>query len=70
MTVSSTVPLPEKDFKAQIKDDMVMKVGIDIFDDAMEAQALYHLKRRLENLARQDSRICEAGNTGVMLKTR
>jgi phosphoenolpyruvate phosphomutase len=66
MTVSSTVPLPEKDFKAQIKDDMVMKVGIDIFDDAMEAQALYHLKK-------DDWRIwldkivefCEAGNTGV-----
>lgn len=45
MTVSSTLPLPEKDFKAVIKDGMVMKVGIEFFDDAMEAQALYHLKR-------------------------
>lgn len=45
MTVSSTLPLPEKDFKAQVKDGMVMKVGVDIFNEAMEAQALYKLKR-------------------------
>ena len=45
MTVSSTLPLPEKDFKAQVVDGMVMKVGVDIFNEAMEAQALYHLKR-------------------------
>ena len=45
MTVSSTLPLPEKDFKAVIKNGMVMKVGIEFFDDAMEAQALYHLKK-------------------------
>ncbi len=43
MTVSSTLPLPEKDFKALVKDDMVMKVGVDIFNEAMEAQALYKL---------------------------
>ena len=36
MTVSSTLPLPEKDFKAVVKDGMVMKVGIEFFDDAME----------------------------------
>lgn len=45
MTVSSTLPLPEKDFKAQVKDGIVMKVGVDIFTDAMEAQALYKLKK-------------------------
>ena len=43
MTVSSTLPLPEKDFKAQVRDGKVMKVGVDIFDEAMEAQALYKL---------------------------
>lgn len=43
MTVSSTLPLPEKDFKAQVKDGKVLKVGVDIFDEAMEAQALYKL---------------------------
>lgn len=45
MAVSSTLPLPEKDFKAVVKDGMVIKVGIEFFTDAMEAQALYHLKR-------------------------
>ena len=45
MTVSSTLPLPEKDFKAQVKDGKVLKVGVDIFDDAMEAQALYKLQK-------------------------
>ena len=43
MTVSSTLPLPEKDFKAQVVNGMVMKVGVDIFNEAMEAQALYKL---------------------------
>jgi len=45
MKVSSTVPLPDKDFKAVIKDGKVMKVGVGFFTDAMEAQALYKLNR-------------------------
>ena len=45
MTVSSTLPLPEKDFKAIVKDGMVMKVGIEFFNEAMEAQALYKLNK-------------------------
>ena len=45
MTVSSTLPLPDKDFKAQVKDGKVMRVGVDIFNDAMEAQPLYKLNR-------------------------
>lgn len=43
MTVSSTLPLPEKDFKAVVRDGMVMKVGVEFFNEAMEAQALYKL---------------------------
>lgn len=46
MVVSSTLPLPEKDFKAQVKDGKVQKVGVDIFNDAVEAQALYKLNRK------------------------
>lgn len=45
MTVSSTLPLPEKDFKARVVDGMVMAVGVDIFNEAMEAQALYKLNK-------------------------
>lgn len=66
MTVSSTLPLPEKDFKAQIVDGKVMKVGVDIFNDAMEAQALYKLNRAdwkvwLDKI----TEFCEAGNSKV-----
>ena len=66
MTVSSTLPLPEKDFKAQVKDGKVMKVGVDIFNEAMEAQALYKLKKDdwkvwLDKIID----FCEAGNTKV-----
>ncbi len=45
MTVSSTLPLPEKDFKARVTDGMVMAVGVDIFNEAMEAQPLYCLRQ-------------------------
>ena len=66
MTVSSTLPLPEKDFKEQIKDGKVMKVGVDIFNEAMEAQALYHLKKDdwkvwLDKIIE----FCDADNTKV-----
>ncbi len=66
MTVSSTLPLPEKDFKAQVKNGMVMKVGVDIFNEAMEAQALYKLNRDdwkvwLDKI----TEFCEAGDTKV-----
>ena len=46
MAVSSTLPLPEKDFKAVVRDGFVQKVGVDFFGEgAMEAQALYKLAR-------------------------
>lgn len=66
MAVSSTLPLPEKDFKAQVVDGVVMKVGVEIFNEAMEAQALYRLKRDdwkkwLDKIVE----FCESGNTKV-----
>ncbi len=65
MKVSSTLPLPEKDFKAVVRDGGVMKVGVPFFEDAMEAQALYHLQpgdwnRWLEKI----EEMCAAGETG------
>lgn len=66
MTVSSTLPLPEKDFKAQIVDGKVVKVGIDIFNEAMEAQALYHLIRADWNIwLNKIIEFCEDGNCKV-----
>ena len=46
MTVSSTVELPEKDFKAVILEKRIRKVGIEFFDHAMAAQPLYKLKEK------------------------
>ena len=45
MTVSSTLELPEKDFKAVIQNGKIVKVGIEFFDNAMAAQPLYKIKR-------------------------
>ena len=45
MKVSSTIELPAKDFKAVVHNGLVKKVGVEFFDDAMEAQALYKLHR-------------------------
>lgn len=45
MTVSSTVDLPEKDFKAVIEDDKIIKVGIEFFNNALACQPLYKLNK-------------------------
>ncbi len=62
MTVSSTLPLPQKDFKAVIKGGKIEKVGIEFFESAYAAQPLYHLypedwKNWLSNI----SAFCEKG---------
>ncbi len=66
MAVSSTLPLPEKDFKAVVADGKVLRVGVNFFTDAMEAQALYKLRREdwriwLDSIAA----FCEAGRDTV-----
>ncbi len=63
MKVSSTLLLPDKDFKAVVKDGLVKAVGIEFFDSAMEAQALYKLNRKdwkiwLDRICE----FCESGN--------
>lgn len=66
MTVSSVVPLSEKDFKAQVIDGAVRKVGVSVFNDAVCAQPLYKLFR--PDWGKWLSKIiefCEAGNTTV-----
>ncbi len=50
MTVSSTLPLPEKDFKAVIKDGHITEVGINCFDNAYAAQPLYKILKQDWNL--------------------
>lgn len=43
MAVSSTVILPEKDFKAVIEDEKIIKIGIEFFENAISAQPIYKL---------------------------
>ena len=45
MTVSSTIPLPLKDFKAVIKDGLIEKVGVEFFDNAVAAQPFYKISK-------------------------
>jgi len=45
MKVSSTIALPEKDFKAVVENGQVKAVGVEFFNSAMEAQALYKLNK-------------------------
>ena len=66
MAVSSTLPLPEKDFKAVIKDGCIEKVGIEFFDNSMAAQPLYKIKKEdwlvwLHNI----EKFCENDNCKV-----
>lgn len=43
MTVSSTVALPEKDFKAVVEKERIVSIGIDCFNNAIAAQPLYKI---------------------------
>ena len=70
MAVSSMLPLPQKDFKAVIKDGRIEKVGIEFFDHAMAAQPLYKIKKEdwlvwlanIEKFCEADNRKCYAEN--------
>ena len=70
MAVSSTLPLPEKDFKAVIRNGQITKVGIEFFDDAMAAQPLYKILKddwlvwlnNIEKYCEADNRKCYAEN--------
>lgn len=70
MTVSSTLPLPEKDFKAVIREGRINKVGVEFFDNAMAAQPLYKILKEdwlvwlqnIENFCETDNRKVYAEN--------
>lgn len=78
MKVSSTLPLPQKDFKAVVHNGRIEKVGIEFFTDALEAQAFYKLNRRdwkiwLEkicDLCEKDDRNCYAENALNLVSDR
>ena len=70
MAVSSTLPLPEKDFKAVIRNGRIEKVGIEFFENALAAQPLYKILKEdwlvwlknIEKFCDSDNRKCYAEN--------
>lgn len=66
VVVSSTRPLPEKDFKAVIKDGYIQKIGVEYFENAVAAQALYRLYARdWEIWLKQIEVYCQCGKSSV-----
>ena len=70
MIVSTTLELPQKDFKAVIADELITDVGIDFFNDAVTAQPMYKLLRddwirwldKIEEYCKQGITECYAEN--------
>lgn len=46
MVISSSLPLPQKDFKAVIVDNRIKKIGVEFFESAYLAQPLYKLLKK------------------------
>ena len=66
MIVSSSLELPEKDFKAQLSDGKIIRIGIDLYNDAVAAQALYKIKQDDWKLwMNKIIQFCENGMTSV-----
>lgn len=64
MVTSSTVPLPEKDFKAVIVDGRIQEIGIHCFDNAQSAQPLYKLQKDTWQVWLQEMvAFCQQGET-------
>lgn len=66
-TIQPDMPLPEKDFKAQIADNRIRRISVNVFgDDCVSFQPLYKLSQKAL-LAWMDriNTFIEAGKTGV-----
>lgn len=65
MAVETDAALPEKDFKAIVRDGKISCVGVSFFDGAVAAQPLYKLNREDWNVwLDRISSYCKDGNTG------
>lgn len=45
VTVSSTSSIPQKDFKAVIKEEKIAKIGVDFFENVLAVQPLYKIQK-------------------------
>lgn len=65
VAVSRGAPLPEKDFKAVLRQGLVEKIGVEFFENAVAAQPLYKLQAADFQLWMAGiAALCEAGETG------
>lgn len=63
VAVSTTNPLPEKDFKAVIKGEYIEKIGVEFFYNSVECQPLYKLNQHDWNIwLKNISLFCENNN--------
>lgn len=70
MAVSSSIKLPQKDFKAVIQNGYISKIGIEYFNNSIAAQPLYKLfqkdwniwLQRIKYLCEHNIRNCYAEN--------
>ena len=63
VVVSSSESLPQKDFKAVIENNLVSKIGIEFFDNAMASQPVYFLKKNdLSIWLKEIENFCESGD--------
>lgn len=65
MAVSSTIPLPMKDFKAVLKNGRIEAIGVEYFNDVVAAMPVYKLLRKDWGLwLEKIEEYCERGETG------
>ena len=65
VVTSFTQPLPEKDFKAVIRDGRIDKIGVEFFDNAVFMQALYKLEHADWMVwLKEIESFCASGETG------
>ena len=67
VATDSSLPLPEKDFKARVDGDRVLAVGVEFFGaDCVACQPIYHiLKNDMQMWLSEIERFCQRGQTSV-----
>ena len=67
VTVDTTLPLPEKDFKGRLRDGRLMEVGVNVFGpDCVELQPAYRiLAKDFDRWMQEISRFIAQGNDRV-----
>ncbi|MBR6770473.1 MAG: phosphocholine cytidylyltransferase family protein [Lachnospiraceae bacterium] len=70
MAVSTACAIPEKDFKAVVREGKILKIGIEFFENVVAAQPLYMIKselwkawkKKMEEFYQADQLTCYAEN--------